>query len=62
MRLARELKKRGWSFVGPVTAYAFMQACGLVNDHLEGCAVRAGVEKARAAAPFVPAHARPDAS
>jgi len=62
VRLARELKKRGWSFVGPVTAYAFMQACGLVNDHLEGCAVRAGVEKARAAAPFVPAHARPDAS
>lgn len=39
-RLAKELKKRGWSFVGPTTAYAFMQACGLVNDHLEGCAFR----------------------
>jgi len=39
-RLAKELKKRGWSFVGPTTAYAFMQACGLVNDHLDGCAFR----------------------
>ena len=39
-RLAKELKTRGWSFVGPTTAYAFMQACGLVNDHLEGCAFR----------------------
>lgn len=39
-RLAKELKIRGWSFVGPTTAYAFMQACGLVNDHLEGCAFR----------------------
>ena len=37
VRLAKELKKRGWTFVGPVTAYAFMQACGLVNDHLESC-------------------------
>ena len=36
-RLARDLKKRGWSFVGPTTAYAFMQAMGLVNDHIEGC-------------------------
>ena len=57
VRLARELKKRGWTFVGPVTAYAFMQACGLVNDHLEGCALRAPVEDERTAAPFVPAHA-----
>jgi DNA-3-methyladenine glycosylase I len=56
-RLAKELKARGWSFVGPVTAYAFMQACGLVNDHLEGCVLRAPVETERAAAPFVPAHA-----
>lgn len=57
IRLAKDLKKRGWTFVGPVTAYAFMQACGLVNDHLEGCALRAPVEEARAAAPFVPAGA-----
>ena len=35
--LSKALKKRGWSFVGPTTAYAFMQAMGLVNDHLEGC-------------------------
>ena len=35
--LAKDLKKRGWSFVGPTTAYAFMQAMGLVNDHVEGC-------------------------
>lgn len=35
--MSRELKKRGWRFVGPTTAYAFMQAMGLVNDHLEGC-------------------------
>jgi DNA-3-methyladenine glycosylase I len=38
--LARELKRRGWRFVGPTTVYAFMQAMGLVNDHLTGCAVR----------------------
>ncbi len=44
--LAKDLKKRGWTFVGPTTVYAFMQAMGLVNDHLEGCAVR---EKAIAA-------------
>ena len=36
--LARELKRRGWRFVGPTTVYAFMQAMGLVNDHLDGCA------------------------
>ncbi len=46
--LAKELKRRGFSFVGPTTAYAFMQAMGLVNDHLEGCFVRDEVEKARA--------------
>ena len=35
--LSKDLKKRGWSFVGPTTMYAFMQAMGLVNDHIEGC-------------------------
>jgi DNA-3-methyladenine glycosylase I len=46
--LARELKRRGWRFVGPTTVYAFMQAMGLVNDHLEGCAAGSEVERARA--------------
>jgi DNA-3-methyladenine glycosylase I len=46
--LARELKRRGWRFVGPTTVYAFMQAMGLVDDHLEGCAAWADVERARA--------------
>ena len=45
--LAKDLKKRGWKFVGPTTAYAFMQAMGLVNDHIEGCTARARVEKSR---------------
>jgi DNA-3-methyladenine glycosylase I len=45
--LARELKQRGFRFVGPTTAYALMQACGLVNDHLSGCAVRGLVERER---------------
>lgn len=45
--LARDLKTRGWRFVGPTTVYAFMQAMGLVNDHLNGCATRAPVEAAR---------------
>jgi DNA-3-methyladenine glycosylase I len=45
--LAGELKRRGFRFVGPTTAYALMQACGLVNDHLAGCAVRDQVEKER---------------
>jgi DNA-3-methyladenine glycosylase I len=45
--LARELKRRGFVFVGPTTAYALMQACGLVNDHFAGCAVRAAVEEER---------------
>jgi DNA-3-methyladenine glycosylase I len=45
--LAKELKRRGWRFVGPTTVYAFMQAMGLVNDHLEGCAAWASVEQAR---------------
>lgn len=47
--LAKDLKKRGWSFVGPTTVYAFMQAMGLVNDHLEGCHARAKALQARAA-------------
>jgi len=46
--LARELKRRGWRFVGPTTVYAFMQAMGLVNDHLDGCDARRAVERARA--------------
>lgn len=45
--LSKDLKKRGWSFVGPTTVYAFMQAMGLVNDHLAGCGVRKKVERAR---------------
>jgi DNA-3-methyladenine glycosylase I len=49
IRVSKELKKRGWSFVGPTTVYAFMQAMGLVNDHLEGCACRDEVEKQRRA-------------
>jgi DNA-3-methyladenine glycosylase I len=47
VRLAKDLKKRGWSFVGPTTVYAFMQAMGLVNDHLAGCDVRSAAEQAR---------------
>jgi DNA-3-methyladenine glycosylase I len=45
--LSKDLKKRGWKFVGPTTVYAFMQAMGLVNDHVEDCAIRAKVERAR---------------
>jgi len=48
-RISRELKKRGWSFVGPTTVYAFMQAMGMVNDHVEGCVCRDEIEEARAA-------------
>ncbi|WCT79363.1 DNA-3-methyladenine glycosylase I [Novosphingobium humi] len=47
--LSKDLKKRGWSFVGPTTAYAFMQAMGLVNDHAVGCVARERVAQARAA-------------
>jgi len=46
--ISKDLKKRGWSFVGPTTVYAFMQAMGIVNDHLEGCYCRDKVEQARA--------------
>lgn len=45
--LSKDLRRRGWRFVGPTTAYAFMQAMGLVDDHLEGCCVRPAVERAR---------------
>jgi DNA-3-methyladenine glycosylase I len=48
--LARELKSRGFRFVGPTTLYALMQACGLVDDHLAGCPARPAVERARRAA------------
>ena len=47
--LSKALKKRGWSFVGPTTCYAFMQAMGMVNDHLEGCAHRPEIEALRTA-------------
>lgn len=45
--LSKTLKKLGWKFVGPTTVFAFMQAMGLINDHAEGCAIRAEVEAAR---------------
>jgi DNA-3-methyladenine glycosylase I len=48
-RLSKALKTRGFTFVGPVTAYAFMQSVGIVNDHLEGCHRRTVVEEMRAA-------------
>jgi len=47
--LARELKKRGFRFVGPTTMYALMQATGIVNDHLEDCIVRDAVQADRLA-------------
>ncbi len=47
--LSKDLKKRGWTFVGPTTVYAFMQAMGLVDDHLDGCTIRRDVERARKA-------------
>jgi DNA-3-methyladenine glycosylase I len=46
--LSKDLRRRGFGFVGPTTAYAFMQAVGLVNDHVAGCFARAEVERARA--------------
>jgi len=47
--LSKDLKRRGFTFVGPTTVYAFMQAMGLVNDHVHGCPVRAAAENARGA-------------
>jgi DNA-3-methyladenine glycosylase I len=46
--LSRDLRRRGWRFVGPTTVYAFMQAMGLVNDHLDGCDAGKKVDQARA--------------
>jgi DNA-3-methyladenine glycosylase I len=51
--LARELKRRGFRFVGPTTLYALMQACGVVDDHLADCPARPAVERARRAAGLV---------
>ena len=45
--MSKDLKRRGWTFVGPTTVYAFMQAMGLVNDHVEGCVCRDRIETAR---------------
>lgn len=45
--LSKELKQQGWKFIGPTTVYAFMQAMGLVDDHVEGCVIRAKAERAR---------------
>ncbi|PWW01583.1 DNA-3-methyladenine glycosylase I [Hoeflea marina] len=47
VRISKELKKLGWSFVGPTTIYAFMQAMGMVNDHIEGCCCRPSIEQLR---------------
>ena len=49
VRLSKDLKKRGWAFVGPTTVYAFMQAMGLINDHAEACVIRAKAARARKA-------------
>lgn len=49
--MSKDLKRRGWRFVGPTTVYAFMQAMGLVNDHLDGCSIRARAERERLAMP-----------
>ena len=46
--LSKELKRRGWRFVGPTTMFSFMQAMGLINDHAEGCVMRGTAETARA--------------
>ena len=48
-RLAKDLKRRGFGFVGPTTAYAFMQAMGIVNDHLDGCEAGVRCDAARTA-------------
>jgi len=47
LALSKDLKKQGWKFVGPTTVYAFMQAMGLINDHVEDCVIRARVVRAR---------------
>jgi DNA-3-methyladenine glycosylase I len=45
--ISKNLKKRGWKFVGPTTVFAFMQAMGLINDHMEGCITGAEVARVR---------------
>ena len=50
--MSGELKRRGWTMIGPTTAYAFMQAVGIVNDHLDGCDARAIAETARSVPRF----------
>ena len=52
--LAKDLKRRGWTFVGPTTVYAFMQSVGMVNDHLEACFARPECESERAQLPARP--------
>jgi DNA-3-methyladenine glycosylase I len=47
LALSKDLKKQGWKFVGPTTVYAFMQAMGLINDHVEDCVIRTKVARAR---------------
>jgi DNA-3-methyladenine glycosylase I len=47
LALSKDLKKMGWKFVGPTTVYAFMQAMGLINDHVADCVIRSKVERAR---------------
>ena len=59
--LSKALKKAGWSFVGPTTIYAFMQAMGLVNDHVAGCEARAPAQLARVAAAAQVTTGPPDA-
>ena len=54
--LSKDLKKRGWTWIGPTTVYAFMQAMGLVNDHIKGCDAGGRVEQARASFPRPTAH------
>jgi DNA-3-methyladenine glycosylase I len=49
LALSQDLRRRGWTFVGPTTMYSFMQSVGIVNDHVDGCAWRALVERARRA-------------
>jgi DNA-3-methyladenine glycosylase I len=56
--MSRDLRRRGWAFVGPTTAYAAMQAMGIVDDHLDGCWVRPEAEAARAAFSRPPRRAR----
>jgi DNA-3-methyladenine glycosylase I len=49
--LSRDLRRRGWTFVGPTTMYAFMQAVGLVNDHVEDCEIRSRIQRIRVRTP-----------